>query len=301
MATDMTPLPISVIIRTLNEEENIRGCVACCLATNPLEVIVSDGGSHDATCRIVQDIRGITLVNTTKGLATQRDAGIRAASPESEYIAIVDADDRLAPNCLQHLLRDLESTGAVAVQAKHESISTHIGRELTYWEQAMLINLKIIRELDRQRDTPIIMVGRPALYRKQALIHAIESASAHYTSAAEDADLSYKLMKNGGRFTIGSGVTYRKHLRSFPALCRRWFAYGIGDAKFIETHPERKAGVLHHLLVTYPVQRSCFCASRYHIKYSLFFILQGAVRFMGLSYYSMRRTILSRAVTDPQV
>jgi glycosyltransferase involved in cell wall biosynthesis len=285
----MNALPISVIIRTLNEESNIEGCVEYCLRANPLEVIVSDGGSRDGTLEILKGIQDVRVLGSPRGLAVQRDLGIRNASAYSRYIAIVDADDRLDEQCLYRLYRDLESTGATAAQARHESFSKITGRKMSYWENAMLANLRVIRGLDELKSRPLEMIGRPALYRKDALIEATKGSSNQYTSAAEDADLAYNLRKNGGFFTIGSGVTYRKHLRTFRGLFRRWLAYGEGDAKFMRTHPERKRNVIKHLLITYPIERALFCAVKSDPAYSPFFVLQGLTRFAGMLFFLWTR------------
>ena len=156
---------------------------------------------------------------------------------------------------------------------------------MSYWENAMLANLKVVRELDESSSNQLEMIGRPALYRKSALIEVTKKSSTQYTSAAEDADLAYNLLKNGGFFTIGSGVTYRRHLRTFRELFRRWLAYGAGDAKFIRTHPERKLHVIKHLLITYPMKRAFFCALKFNALYTPFFVLQGLVRFAGMLFF----------------
>ena len=278
----MDTLPISIIIRTLNEEQNIEECIQYCKNNNPNEIIVVDGHSTDQTRPIIQRIQNIKVINCEKGLAIQRDTGIKAASSHSKYIMIVDADDRLDENCLFDLYNILEQSDATAVQAKHENISDIIKRKTTYWEEAFLVSMKIIHALDNRNSVNITMIGRPALYRKDSLLEVITNTSNQYTTAAEDSDLAYNLKKRGALFVCGNGITYRKNLSTFKELYKRWLAYGSGDAKFIETHPERMLNVLMHLLYVYPIKRAFYCATKYKARYVPFFVLQGTIRFFGL-------------------
>lgn len=275
-------LPITVIIRTLNEEENISECIKHSLLNNPLEIIVVDGGSKDQTINILSNINGVRVIQTKQGLARQRDVGINFANKKSEYIAIVDADDRLDEKCLFNLYNDLEKSKAAAAQAIHSDYSKISDAKLSYWEKAMLVNMKIIRAIEKTNPDNISMIGRPALYRKDLLLKVILKESDQYITAAEDADLAYKLKEEGAFFIIGTGVTYRKYLKTFKELFKRWLSYGSGDAKFIKTHPERLWHVLNHLLFNYPIKRSFLCAKDYSIKYTPFFILQGLVRLYGM-------------------
>ena len=48
------PLKISVIIPVLNEEENIVAAIRSVLSEPGVEVVVSDGGSSDATLKIAE-------------------------------------------------------------------------------------------------------------------------------------------------------------------------------------------------------------------------------------------------------
>ncbi len=278
----MNTLPITIIIRTLNEEQNIEECIQYCKKNKPYEIIVVDGHSTDQTIQIIERIPDIKVINCEKGLAIQRDTGIKGTSSHSKYIMIVDADDRLDENCLIDLYKMLEQSNATAVQAKHENISRLMNHKTTYWEEASLVNMKIINLLDSKNPESITMIGRPALYRKSSLLNVITSTSYQYTTAAEDSDLAYNLKKRGALFVRGNGITYRKYLSTFKELYKRWLAYGSGDAKFIETHPERMLNVFIHLLYVYPIKRAFYCAIEYKTRYVPFFILQGTIRFLGI-------------------
>ena len=90
--------PLSIIIPTLNAEAALPGTVAalieglhCGLVR---ELIVSDGGSNDATCAIADDL-GATLIGGAAGRGGQLLRGAAAAS--GDWLLFVHADTHLAP------------------------------------------------------------------------------------------------------------------------------------------------------------------------------------------------------------
>lgn len=277
-------LPITIVIRTLNEKDKIVECINSCIANNVLEVIVVDGGSIDETLELISKFN-IKIIKCEKGLVVQRDNGINASSIMSKYIAIVDADDILDKNCMYNLILDLQKANAHAVQAKHESYSIYSKKRMSYWEKAMLVNLKIINSTNEDNTNNISMVGRPALYEKKMLVKTIGNNKSKFTTASEDADLSYNLKQQGALFTFGTGITYRKNLETFFELSKRWMSYGSGDAKFMLAHKNRIPNVIFHLLINYPIIRAYKASKSYSIKYIPFFILQGLIRFVSAIKY----------------
>src|SRR3989339_674627 len=281
-------LPITVIIRTVNEEKNISACIQSCLDNDPLEIIVVDGGSVDRTTLLAREFTAIKVIESEKGLVIQRNTGVYAASSEASYVAIVDADDQLDRWCLRDLMLDLERSGAVATQARHCDLSEKTGKKSKYWEQAFWMSMQVIRDLDKkQKEQNIQMVGRPALYQKRALIEAMKNNDVRYGSASEDSDLAYRLKRQGGHFVVGTGKTYRKYIDNFGELVSRWLSYGAGDYKFIMAHPERRWAVIQHLIYTYPIKRAVYCGLKYQVKYVPYFVLHGWVRLCDLVVSSL--------------
>ncbi|HEV3258214.1 MAG TPA: TIGR04283 family arsenosugar biosynthesis glycosyltransferase [Gemmataceae bacterium] len=100
-------MSVSVIIPTLNEE----GCVAQTLRLlrqqGPREIIVVDGGSNDATCRMAAgaDI----LLHSLRGRALQMNLG--AAHACGEVLLFLHADCSLQPGALAEAQRCLRLHG----------------------------------------------------------------------------------------------------------------------------------------------------------------------------------------------
>ena len=91
---------ISVIIPALNEAESIAEAVAS--ADGADEVLVVDGGSHDAT-REYAAHAGARVISSDRGRARQMNAGADAAV--GELLVFVHADTRLPRGFRAQLLK----------------------------------------------------------------------------------------------------------------------------------------------------------------------------------------------------
>lgn len=85
-------MDISVIIPTLNEEENLPAAIASARAPAVCDVIVVDGGSSDATARIAAE-RADRVLRGPRGRAAQMNAG--AAAARGQVLLFLHADTRL--------------------------------------------------------------------------------------------------------------------------------------------------------------------------------------------------------------
>src|SRR3989338_2808584 len=156
--TAQSTLPISVIVCTYNEENNIRECLESILSNHPAQVLVIDGESSDRTVDMAT-IKGVEVkIAAKKGLVFQRNFGLEGAV--QPYVAFVDADDVLEDNCLSLLLKDMNEHGYTAVQALSRAYSLN-----TYWEKAM----DSLNQLKSRKPGPSRMVGRAVLHDKKVL------------------------------------------------------------------------------------------------------------------------------------
>lgn len=103
-------MSISIIITAYNYGQYVEAAIHSALAQDlpGVETIVIDDGSTDDTPEIVARfgtaVRYIRQENT--GLPGARNAGLRAAS--GEWVIILDADDKLAPNTASMALKFVE-------------------------------------------------------------------------------------------------------------------------------------------------------------------------------------------------
>lgn len=88
-----TPPAVSLVIPTLNEEENLQRLLPELLALAPVpQVIVSDGGSRDHTAELAGKL-GADLVHGARGRGPQQNLGADYA--RGEVIVFLHADSRL--------------------------------------------------------------------------------------------------------------------------------------------------------------------------------------------------------------
>ena len=97
----MNPADISVIIPTLNEQDTITESVGSALAAGAEEVIISDGGSTDATWDLAQQAGASIRVRSLPGRGIQLNAG--AVHAQRDVLLFLHADNRLHRTCLQQI------------------------------------------------------------------------------------------------------------------------------------------------------------------------------------------------------
>ena len=233
--------PVSVQVCTLNEEANIAACLEAIKANDPADILVIDGGSADRTVEITRSMGARVLEAGPIGLARQRRLGY-LDSP-CPLVAFVDADDRISPDWLSTMVTELESGGYSALQSLLRVPLPHnfwTGGWDGYFQES-------VRPVS---DT--IMVGRPALYRTEALV-GIASAPG---MIIEDTEMSKDFQSRGLRQGIGTAISYRYCPNSADENLRKWQGYGRGYRQFVSAHPERRRAILRHMLWTMPVART---------------------------------------------
>src|ERR1043165_10306384 len=102
-------MKVSVVVPVRDEERSIRELLDSLLAQTrpPDEIVITDGGSTDATQQIIEDYinRGAPVRLIRAGAALPgRGRNLGAAQASFEWLAFTDAGLRLTHNCLQRLV-----------------------------------------------------------------------------------------------------------------------------------------------------------------------------------------------------
>lgn len=235
-------LPVSVQICTLNEASNIADCLASVLRNDPQDVVVIDGGSSDGTPDIVRAL-GVRLIEAGPiGLAGQRELGTPRLPARTRRSLMRTTGWKRpgwrprSPSCRRAaMLLVLQSCLRVA---------DPVNWWLQGWDQYF------IESIAPAADT--IMVGRPALFRTDALT-GIESTA---RILVEDTEMSRDFQRRGLRQGIGTAVSYRHCPAGRVESFAKWQGYGRGYRHFVGEHPQRRRALLRHMLFTVPLARA---------------------------------------------
>lgn len=128
---------VSVVVPCLNMSRYIESCLDSIVnqTLKELEILVVDGGSSDGTLNILErykrfDERVQVLHSEKKSYGYQVNMGIARAS--GQYIAIVDADDRIANNMYEVLYDKAAASDVDYVKGSAEGFYT-ISDDFTYY------------------------------------------------------------------------------------------------------------------------------------------------------------------------
>jgi glycosyltransferase involved in cell wall biosynthesis len=260
---------VSVQVCTLNEEANISACLEAIRANDPADILVIDGGSADRTVEIARSMGARVIEAGPIGLARQRRLGY-LDSP-CPLVAFVDADDRIAANWLSTMVSELESGSYSALQSLLRVPEPH-NFWTGGWDGYFQESVRPVAET--------IMVGRPALYRTEALL-GIASAPG---MIIEDTEMSRDFQSRGLRQGIGTAISYRYCPDSADENLRKWRGYGRGYRQFVTANPDRRTAILRHMTWTIPVTRTIRPFLRGHVTQPVFGFLMASSALRG--YFS---------------
>ncbi len=150
--------PLTVVIPTLNEAGQIAECVRHLDWAS--EVIVVDAASTDGTVELARAAGARVLNGAPNRIATQRNAGIAAAS--HEWVFALDADERIGPD----LARELERVVAVPTHDAYavRRRNVYLGKTMTHagWGTDWVVRLftRDRRYVERRVHEGLEPVGR---------------------------------------------------------------------------------------------------------------------------------------------
>ncbi len=135
----------SVVIPAHNAEEFLAETLSSILANStPLEIIVVDDGSDDATFEVLTDFArrhpNLTALAHTRsmGAGAARNTGLRQA--KGKYVCFLDADDIVMPGAIDCLVGEMEASDCDVLAFKYkylfmegEALGGMVGRDEKIW------------------------------------------------------------------------------------------------------------------------------------------------------------------------
>ena len=88
-------VPVSVVVLTLNEEPNIRRCLASVAWAD--QVVVVDSGSADGTVPVARSLGAEVVEQPWLGFSAQREYALRLPVIRHDWVYFVDADEWVSP------------------------------------------------------------------------------------------------------------------------------------------------------------------------------------------------------------
>lgn len=256
---DMRP-KISVVIVNWNGERFIERCLSALLAQTflPHEIILLDNASTDGSLEIVRRFPTVRVLalDQNSGFARGNNLAIRAASAESEWIALLNPDAFAEPRWLEALVEAarrnpaFEVFGSRLVNAAAPTLLDGAGdiyhMSGLVWRAGHGRSVSVDAEDEREIFSPC---AAAALYRRGALLEA-GGFDEDYFCYSEDVDLGFRLRLAGRRCLyvprsvahhVGSGTTGSQHSD---------FALYHGHRNLVWTFVKDMPGVLFWLLLS---------------------------------------------------
>lgn len=150
-----SPLTLSVLVLTLNEEANLTRCLGALAWCE--DVVILDSGSTDRTLEIARSFPNTRIFyRAFDDYSAQRNHGLHEIPYRHPWVLILDADEVAEPDLLDELRRRLPS-------ASPETHAFHLRRDVMFEGRRLVRNLT--------SDTIIARVARPQAVRFAGRVH----------------------------------------------------------------------------------------------------------------------------------
>jgi len=235
---------LCIAIPALNEENYIEACLLSLLGQWPeeqLDLLVLDGGSHDATVERVARIAALhpcvrLLHNPARLQSAALNLAARQAAPQAAILVRADAHCVYPPGFLRRCVREYLRTGAtsVVVPMRNEAAPRHaMQRAIAAAQSSRLGNGGAAHRTGAA--SGFVEHGHHAVFDR-AFFLRIGGYDESFTHN-EDAEFDHRATQAGGRIWMcrDEPVVYFPR-RSLAALARQYFNHGQGRARTLLKH-----------------------------------------------------------------
>ena len=232
---------ISVLLAAYNEERVIASTIRHLLEADypsPVEIIVVDDGSKDATAAVVEEIAAkeprVRLVLQSNG---GKASALSRALAEASYptLVMIDADTMVAPDGLRKVVQPLADpkVGAVSGYIRVGNTKHWLGKfqDLEYTGA-----FEIDRRAQDLLGCIVVAPGALSAFRKEALDQAGPITN---DTLAEDTDLTIQLHRLGWKIVFAPGAYADTEApESIKALVSQRFRWAFGTLQCLWKHGE---------------------------------------------------------------
>lgn len=154
-----------MIIPVFNEENYISPLLQQLFLQNPYEIIVVDGGSDDATCKLVSLYDRVNLIHTGKGRALQLNTGAEIAN--GDIFLFLHADSIIPSTAISDICQILsvnESAGSFCLAFDKQNWWLNIYSRMsrlnyslfTYGDQGLFVSKDLFEKIGGYPDIPLM-------------------------------------------------------------------------------------------------------------------------------------------------
>jgi glycosyltransferase involved in cell wall biosynthesis len=206
----MTNPRLSFVIPVRNDAARLRRCldsIAGQHAAAPIEIVVADNGSTDASADVARAAGATVLV--LPGLAVAQLRNRAAAAARGDLLAFVDADHELTDGWIAAALAALEDPHVSAAGAEYDAPADGT------WVQRMYDRLRA----HHRGITPVDWLPSGNLVVRRETFAAIDGFDERLESC-EDVDLCRRIRRSGGMLLSAEGLrsTHVGDPSTLPAL-----------------------------------------------------------------------------------
>lgn len=227
--------PVSVIVPAYNEEACIAATVrSVARSDHPIEVIVVDDGSTDATAEVVGalDLPGVTVIRQPNGgKPAALNTGIARA--RHDLIVMMDGDTTFGRDTVRRLVQPFADPGVGAV-AGNTKVANRSG-VLGAWQHIeYVVGFNIDRRAYDVLQCMTTVPGAVGAYRRRALTGV---GGVSDDTLAEDTDLTMAISRAGWRVVYEPGaVAWTEVPAGMGELWRQRYRWSYGTIQAMWKH-----------------------------------------------------------------
>jgi glycosyltransferase involved in cell wall biosynthesis len=278
---------VSVIVNTLNDQDNIGAMLESISKSKPDQIVVIDGESSDTTVEIAKRYTNDVFV-IPKGILRQQKVALE--NVEFQYLIVLECDHRYPEGFISNMLNEYSLNYFFGLQASLECYYQD-----TFFEKGMNAFYKIHQMYKGEKD----IIGGPGIWSTKEYIHIfnIMNQIQGYSADTTRAEI---LKQNKLKVGLGHTVVYQYQHLTFKIFFKKYFNYGKGDYDFYNTHKkewslQRKLKSIFHVfnryVVDYPIKS--FKVAKPHIAIPYLW-LSAIVRYSGWVYSIFKNSNVSK-------
>ena len=272
---------VSVLLITLNNEQDLHRVLSSIKLSNPGQIIVSDGGSNDQSVSIAKEYTSDVYVGP-RGRARQMNYGLEMVN--RKYLLLIEGDHEYPEGFITDLKDEFCALKYFGLQA------TLVCKfERNFWERG----ISCFYSIHQRRKGIKPMIGGPSIF----LADEYKSTLNHIDvqGFGIDTTIGQYLENKGLSVGLGKTIAFQYQELDINKFLRKYFNYGRGDYEFYLRHKKewkipRKIKSITHIMNRYIIAYPIISLKASNPIIAIPYLwLAGIVRYSGWIYEIFRR------------